>query len=121
MPVIRHPNELYTVIVTVDAEPDIMSDLEAHAKAGLTLFRDFPGFVAGALHRSVDGGRLVQYVQWETELHHLECVNDPRWDSFPSTQRFMAIVDSGRAQMDMRAYRVLAAVDGPPAAEHTRG
>jgi hypothetical protein len=120
MPVIRHPNELYTVIVTVDAESDVMPDLEAHARAGLTLFRDFVGFVAGALHKSEDGGRLIQYVQWETESHHLECVNDSRWDSFPSTQRFMAIVDSGRAQMDVRTYRVLAAVDGPPVAERAR-
>ncbi len=120
MPVIRHPTELYTVIVTVDAEPLVMSDLEAHARAGLGLFRDFPGFVAGALHKSADGGRLVQYVQWETESHHLACMNDPRWDSFPSTQQFMAIVESGRARMDVRTYSVLATADGPPAAERAR-
>ena len=78
MPIIRHPSELFTVIVMVDAEPDVMPDLEAHAKSGLELFRDYDGFVAGALHRSADGSRLVQYVQWEAESHYHRCIGDRR-------------------------------------------
>ena len=63
MAVIRHPSEVFTVIVTVVADPELMLDLEAHARAGLKLFHDFDGFVAGALHKSVDGGKFVQYIQ----------------------------------------------------------
>jgi hypothetical protein len=117
MPVIRHPNEIYTVIVTLDADADVIPELEAHARSGLGLFRDFAGFVAGALHKSADGTRLIQYVQWESESHYHACMNDPRWDAFPSAQQFMAIVEAGRARMDVWAYVVLAAVDGPPGAD----
>jgi hypothetical protein len=109
MPVIKESSGLCTVIVTVDCEPEVMPDLEDHARSGLALFREFDGFVSGALHKSADGKRLVQYLQWETESDHVACVNHPRWDDFPSTRRFMAIVDSGQAEVDVRVFNVLAA------------
>ena len=55
------------VIVTVDADAAIMPELEAHARYGLEQFRDFKGFVSGALHMNDDGTRLVQYLRWQTE------------------------------------------------------
>ena len=67
-----------TVIVTVDTESDVMSELEDHARAGLAAIAELDGFISGALHRSTDGSRLIQYLQWRGEVSHRACMNDPR-------------------------------------------
>jgi hypothetical protein len=105
------------VIVTVDAPSNVIPELERHARDGLPRFRDFAGFVGGALHRSGDGTRLVQYLQWRSEEQHLACMNDPRWDTEPSAQRFMALAQEGTAAVDVRTYDVLAAEDVTPEEE----
>ena len=96
-----------TVVVTVDADPDVLAEMERHARRGLDEFGRFKGFVSGALHRSTDGGRLIQYLQWQTEADHLACMNDPRWDDEESTKRFMDHVESGRASLDVRVYEIV--------------
>ena len=78
MTVIRQRSDLCTVVVTVDADPDLIPELEAHARDGLARFASFKGFLSGALHKSADGGRLIQYLQWETEADHLACMHDPQ-------------------------------------------
>ena len=98
--------DLCTVIVTVDADPRLMPDLEEHATKGLEAFRTFQGFVSGALHLSKDRGRIVQYLQWQTEADHLACMNSPRWEEWPSAARFMDLVQAGGAVMDVRTYVV---------------
>ena len=108
MTTIRKGRPLCTVIVTVDADPDVMDDLVAHARHGIETFGELDGYVSGALHLSGDRGRLVQYLQWETRAHHEACMNDPRWDERDSTRRFMALVESGRATIDVRVYDVVA-------------
>jgi quinol monooxygenase YgiN len=111
MSTIARSADTCTVIVTVDAEPDAMADLEAHAREGLRQFARAAGFVRGALHKSTDGRRLVQYLQWRSEADHHACMNDPRWEDAPTTRRFMELIDSGRATMDVRIYDVTAVVE----------
>ncbi len=111
MTTISHPSPFCTVIVTIDAAPDVIGEMEPHAKSGLTWFAGFDGLVSGALHKSNDGSRLVQYLQWESEADHLACMQDPRWDDLPSAARFMEFVNAGRATMDVRTYTVLATSD----------
>lgn len=109
---IRAGGSLCTVIVTVDADPEVLPELQAHARDGLGRFATFPGFVSGALHRSADGGRMVQYLQWRTEADHLACMAHPGWDDLDSTRRFMELVNSGVARMDVRTYEVMATAEG---------
>ena len=111
MPLIRQPSDICTVIVTVDAEPEFMPELKAHARDGLFRFKEFRGFISGALHESPDGRRLVQYLQWETAADHLACINHPQWDDLPSTRRFMELVETGQARMDVRTYSVVSVAD----------
>ncbi len=54
MTVIRAGGDAYTVVVTVDTEPEFMADLERHARLGLEVFRGIDGFISGALHKSHD-------------------------------------------------------------------
>ncbi len=111
MPTIPHRTDCCTVIVTVDAAAGVMAELESHAREGIARFAAFEGFIAGALHRSEDGARLVQYLQWETEEHHLACMNDPRWEDVPSTRIFMDHIAAQRAKVDVRVYDVIATHD----------
>lgn len=96
-----------TVVVTVDAPLSEMPALEAHARLGLDRFASYPGFIGGALHRSEDGLRLVQYLQWESEAEYLACRDDPAWDELSSTRAFMRAVSEGRAVVDARIFTVV--------------
>ena len=88
MPTISASENLCTVIATVDAPGAIMAGPASHAREGLQASSRYPGFVAGALHLSADGGRLIQYLQWASEADHLAWMNDPRWDELSSTKEF---------------------------------
>ena len=105
----------HTVIVTVDAAAEDMTDLLEHARTGLELFGGYEGFLGGATHVSEDATRLVQYLQWSSEEAYRACLDDPAWDDVPSTAKFLASVHAGAARMDARAYRVVAVSGG-----HTR-
>jgi heme-degrading monooxygenase HmoA len=41
-----------------------------------TVFKQQPGFVAAAVHRSRDGQRVVNYVQWKSQKDYESYVND---------------------------------------------
>lgn len=96
------------VLVTVDAALEVMPELEAHARLGLERFPLFTGFISGALHRSADGSRLVQALRWRSEADYVACIHDPHWDELPSTRRFMELIDSGAATLEVRVYEVVA-------------
>ena len=98
-----------TVVVTVDADPEVIDDMLEHARLGITTdFRECEGFIAGALHVSTDRTRLVQYLQWDSEAAYLRCRDDPKWDELDSTKRFLNHISTGRALVDARLFEVLA-------------
>lgn len=109
---ISHDSGLCTVIVTVDGAPEHLAEAAEHASQGLRRFAGFPGFVAGATHRSADGARLVQYLQWRSEADHQACMADPSWADDPSSQRFMAQMQAGQIAVDVRVYTVAAQAEG---------
>lgn len=115
MPVIDPDAKVCTVIVTVDAEAGVLAEMEAHAREGLSRFAEFDGFLGGATHRSTDGTRLVQYLRWQTEAHHLASLHHSSWNDLPSSRRFTELVQSGRASVDVRVYDVVAAREAPGA------
>ena len=111
MPTIQEGGDICTIIVTVDAAPELLPVLSAHARLGIELFKGFPGFLGGALHLSEDQSRMVQYLQWASESEYRACIDDPSWDELASTKTFMEAVDSGQAQLDARVFHVEAASD----------
>jgi hypothetical protein len=95
--------------VTVDAEAEILEDMLEHARLGVTTyFNEYGGFIAGALHLSADGTRLVQYLQWESEAAYVRCRDDPQWDDLDSAGRFLDHVTAGRALVDAHLFEVVA-------------
>ena len=117
MPRIQEGRDICTIIVTVDAAPELLSALSAHARLGIERFSRFPGFLGGALHLSEDRGRIVQYLQWASESEYRACIDDPSWDELASTKTFMEAVHSGQAQLDARVFHVEAASDAPKTTE----
>ena len=65
MPTFKPGNQPVTQITVVEAEPD----KQARALSVMTERARFmarqPGFVSISLHRSLDGRRIVNYVQWQ--------------------------------------------------------
>ena len=100
--------EVFTVIVTVDAAMSAMAALEEHAAFGVRHFATYPGYLSGALHVSTDGTRLIQYLQWESESTYRACIDDPAWDQLESARLFKESVASGLAKVDARSFRVAA-------------
>jgi heme-degrading monooxygenase HmoA len=66
MPQIRTEQQPVTQITVVEAEPGKQAQaLELMGQRAEFMARQ-PGFVSISLHRSLDGRRIVNYVQWES-------------------------------------------------------
>ena len=65
MPNIQTNTQTITQITVVDAEPEKQAEaLSMMAERARFMARQ-PGFVSISLHRSLDGRRIVNYVQWQ--------------------------------------------------------
>src|SRR3546814_20499175 len=66
MPYIRRDNQPVTQITIVEAEPEKQADALSLMTERARFMAQQPGFVSISLHRSLDGRRIVNYVQWES-------------------------------------------------------
>src|SRR5881396_2418877 len=65
MPNIQTNTQTITQITVVDAEPEKQAEaLSMMAERARFMARQ-PGFVSISLHRSLDGRRIVNYIQWK--------------------------------------------------------
>ena len=65
MPHIQTGNQPVTQITVIEAEPEQQREaLSLMAERARFMARQ-PGFVSISLHRSLDGRRIVNYVQWQ--------------------------------------------------------
>jgi hypothetical protein len=112
MPTADPSETVHTVIVTVDADPETIQELQVHAEIGIQTFPRYAGFLGGVLHLSDDRRRLVQYLRWRSVGEYEDCVNDPAWEEMPSGRSFLKAVEEGRAQVDARSFTV-ARMSGP--------
>lgn len=66
MPEIRTDPTCVTQITIAEAEDGRQDELLAMMTARARFMAGQPGFVSISLHRSLDGKRIVNYVQWES-------------------------------------------------------
>ena len=66
MPQIRTDNRLVTQITTVEPAPGKQAEALALMQDRARFMARQPGFVSIVLHRSLDGKRIVNYVQWQS-------------------------------------------------------
>jgi heme-degrading monooxygenase HmoA len=74
MPEIRESNDIVTQITTVKVPPDNQAEVLELMEARARFMAMQPGFVSVSLHRSEDGGHIVNYVQW-TSRQKLEAAH----------------------------------------------
>lgn len=75
MPDIRENNGVVTQITTVKLPPDNQDEVLKLMTERARFMAKQPGFVSVSLHRSQDGGHVVNYIQWMsaeelTAAHH---------------------------------------------------
>jgi heme-degrading monooxygenase HmoA len=66
MPQIQIGKQPVTQITIIEAEPEKQAEALAIMTERARLMARQPGFISISLHRSLDGRRIVNYIQWET-------------------------------------------------------
>jgi quinol monooxygenase YgiN len=66
MPQIRADDQLVTQITVVEPGPGKQAEALSLMKERARFMAHQPGFVSIVLHRSLDGKRIVNYVQWQS-------------------------------------------------------
>ncbi len=86
MPIIRADNQLVTQITFVEAEPDKQAEALGLMGERARFMARQPGCVSISLHRSLDGKRILNYVQWENRellrIAHQAPEFRKEWDRF---------------------------------------
>jgi heme-degrading monooxygenase HmoA len=65
MPQIRTDNQPVTQITIIDSEPGQQAEALALMAERARFMARQPGFISISLHRSLDGRRIVNYIQWQ--------------------------------------------------------
>jgi hypothetical protein len=113
MPKIEKGDRPMTVINVFTVAPENQTRLvELLRRATESNIRHVPGFVAAALHRSLDGTKVTMYAQWRTPEDYDRMRARP--DASPFLREALAI-----ARFDPGFYEVTD-VFGPDASEGTR-
>jgi quinol monooxygenase YgiN len=74
MPEIREGHDIVTQITTVKVPPDNQTEVLDLMTERARFMAKQPGFVSVSLHKSEDGGHIVNYVQW-TDRKKLEAAH----------------------------------------------
>jgi len=106
MPKIQINTQTITQITVVDAEPERQVEaLSMMAERARFMARQ-PGFVSISLHRSLDGRRIVNYVQWQNRELLQQAHQSP--DFRKAWGKFDDLTD----QIDPHLYEVAEVLDG---------
>ena len=70
--------DLMTFINVFTCEPEHQQELIDVLTDATETMRTIDGFISANLHRSRDGRRVVNYVQWASEEHFSRMLADPR-------------------------------------------
>jgi len=105
MPRIQTGNQPVTQITVIEAEPEQQREaLSLMAERARFMARQ-PGFVSISLHRSLDGRRIVNYVQWQNRELLQSAHKSP--DFRKAWRKFDELTD----QIDPHLYEVADVLD----------
>jgi heme-degrading monooxygenase HmoA len=66
MPQIQTDQQPVTQITIIEAEPEKQTEALSLMRKRAHFMQDQPGFISISLHRSLDGRRIVNYIQWQS-------------------------------------------------------
>jgi quinol monooxygenase YgiN len=92
MPQITRGAEHATFINTFRCEPSGQDEV---VKINIAIIDDvapaFPGFISAAVHRSTDGTRVFNYLQWESAEHLAAMQRSPAFQAI--ARRFAGLIE----------------------------
>ena len=106
MPQIRTDNQPITQITIVDAGPDRQADALALMRERAEFMARQPGFISISLHRSLDGRRIVNYIQWHSREQLEAAHRSPEFRK--EWNRFDRVADD----IDPHLYEVAQVIEG---------
>lgn len=110
MPVINNDNKVFTVLVRF-LTPAIEQDRVVRlCRDMIPVFRRQPGFVAMALHRSLDGTEVLNYLQWTSREDHEACQASA--DVMSQAEELMREVRQGVLRIEVTPCELVEAVAG---------
>jgi heme-degrading monooxygenase HmoA len=114
MPQIHEDNQPVTQITVVESEPGMQADALSLMMERARFMARQPGFISISLHRSQDGRRIVNYIQWQSRelLHSAHHSPEFRaeWRHFDELTR----------DIEPQLYDVALVIDGAAAAPRKR-
>ena len=82
MPEIRAAAEYATFINTFRCQPESQREVvQINVDIVEQVARTSPGFISASVHRSTDGTRVVNYLQWETAEHLAAMQRSPQFQA----------------------------------------
>jgi heme-degrading monooxygenase HmoA len=69
MPQIQTDNQPVTQITVIEPEPGKQAEALSLMTERARFMTRQPGFISVSLHRSLDGRRIVNYIQWQSRVH----------------------------------------------------
>ncbi|MBV8169103.1 MAG: antibiotic biosynthesis monooxygenase [Alphaproteobacteria bacterium] len=105
MPEIRTDHQPVTQITIVESAPDKQAAALAVMQERARFMAGQPGFVSISLHRSLDGRRIVNYVQWQSRAL-LEAAHQA-----PEFRKAWGEFDTLTADIDPHLFEVTHVVD----------
>src|SRR6476660_7742175 len=103
---IRTDNQPVTQITIVDSEPDKQAEALSVMTERARFMARQPGFISISLHRSLDGRRIVNYVQWQNRDLLRSAHQSPEFRK--EWGRFDQVADG----IDPHLYEVARVLDG---------
>jgi quinol monooxygenase YgiN len=103
---IQADNQTVTQITVVEAEPEKQEEALSLMAARARFMSRQPGFVSISLHRSLDGRRIVNYVQWQNRELLQQAHRSP--DFRKAWRQFDDLTD----QIDPHLYEVTEVMEG---------
>lgn len=100
---------VFTVVVTMGIQRANQAQLVELAKTLIPVFRHQPGFISMALHRSLDGGGVISYLQWRSREDHEACQSNA--EVIASGQKLMQFLDEHQATIEVHACEVVAVAE----------
>ena len=106
MPQIQTSNQPVTQITIVEAEPAKQAQALSMMSERARFMSRQPGFVSISLHRSLDGRRIVNYIQWQSREQLKSAHRSP--DFRKEWNQFDQLTDG----IDPHLYEVVEIMDG---------
>jgi len=76
MPTIATNNEIATVIIIFNVEPEQQQELIDTIAEFVKTVKQQPGFVSANIHKSIDGVKVANYAQWKTKQDFENFINN---------------------------------------------